>query len=329
MRYRHAIIVGFLGILLLGAKPVLREVRPIAAGTWYPVEREKLQADIEKYMAEADVPKPAGRCVACIVPHAPYASSGAIAAAAFKWMQEGDYDRVVVLAPAHYSKFRGCSIPSAQIFITPMSVVPLDTAFIRAADRSALIEVRSLDYGHRLQRPQLHERETTVEVVLPFLQHKLKAFSVVPVIVGDFVDYDGKCDGGALDLVAETLRQQIDDRTLIVVSSDFTHFGNNFAFRPFGENIVENIEVLDRTAFDFILARDHVGFERYLEETGNPICGKNAISLLLRLLPRNAEGRLLSYDISAKRTGNTKSSISYASLAFYAPPAKGKQQETR
>lgn len=318
MRFRP-VAVGLIAICLMGAaKPALREIKPIAAGTYYPADRTQLEADLAKYFAEATAPEPPGRCVACIVPHAPYATSGAIAAAAFKHMKPGDYDRVIVLAPAHHSEFPGCSIPSAQIAITPLSVVPLDTPTIRVLDRSPLIEVRSLDYKQHAERAQLHEQESTVEVVLPFLQHQLKAFALVPMLVGDFENYGGTFSREKLDAVADIIRAQIDERTLIVVSSDFTHFGHNFRYRPFNEQIPENIEALDRKAFNLILARDIAGFEQYLTETQNTICGPNAILLMLRLLPRNAEGQLLSYDFSARITGQTKSSISYASIAFYA-----------
>ncbi len=329
MRYKCLAVIAIHAILSVGAAASeLREIKPIALGAYYPADRQTLEAAVAKYVTEADVPEPPGPCAACIVPHAPYATSGAIAAAAFKYMKPEDYDRVIVLAAAHNSQFPGCSIPSAQIAITPLSVVPLDTVMMRVLDRSPLIEVRSLDYKRRLSRPQLHERETTVEVVLPFLQHQLKSFSLIPILVGDFVDYSGGLDSKALDAVAETIREQMDERTLIVVSSDFTHYGNNFGYRPFTDNIPENIEALDRKAFELILARDIKGFERYLAETESSICGKNAIALMLRLLPKNVEGRLLNYDFSARRTGETKSSVSYASLAFYRKPKAVKQTET-
>jgi AmmeMemoRadiSam system protein B len=171
----------------------------------------------------------------------------------------------------------------------------------------------------------LHERESTIEVVLPFLQARLGEFRLVPILAGDFVDYHKRFDENAVASVAERIREVVDDRTLIVVSSDFTHFGNNFSYRPFRENILENIEALDKEAFRLILKRDSPGFHMYLEETKNTICGKAAIEILLKLLPPTAQGRLLKYDVSARKTGDTRASISYASIVFTdsAPPRKG------
>ena len=195
----------------------------------------------------------------------------------------------------------------------------MDGPAIRALDRSTLIEVRSVKYKAGDEHVKLHEQEYTIEVVLPFLQQQLGSFSLVPILVGDFLDYKNRVDGDALEAVAETIREFLDERTLIVVSSDFTHFGNNFGYRPFRENIIEGIETLDKTAFNLILKKDFPRFLVYAEETQNTICGKNAIAILLRLLPKKAEGRLLKYEVSARRTNDTRSSISYASIVFVEP----------
>jgi hypothetical protein len=327
MRVSRMLVLAILPFALIGAREAVRAMRPIAAGIWYPADKEQLRADVRKYMNETEAAAPQGRVVACIVPHAPYETSGAIAGAAFKLLQPGQYDRVIVLAPAHYSKFRGCSIPSVQAYRTPLGDVILDGPTIRALDRSTLIEVRAVHYTATIERAQLHEREYTIEVVLPFLQERLGEFLLVPLAVGDFLDYQNRTDENAISAVAETIGEYVDDRTLLVVSSDFTHFGNNFSYRPFRENILEGIEALDRQAFSLILKRDYRGFLAYLEETGNTICGKNAIAILLKLLPKRAEGRLLQYEISARKTGDTRTSISFASIVFCEPGSPGPREQ--
>lgn len=300
-----------------------RAVNPIAAGAWYPAESAALRKSVEDYVARADAAPVDGRVIACILPHAPYPTAGPVAAPVLKQLKPGAYDRVIVLAPAHFSSFRGCSIPSAQAWRTPLGFVPMDGPAIRTLDRSTLIEVRSLHYRPNAERRQLHERETTIEVVLPYLQVQLGSFTLIPLLVGDFKDYRGGIDGYALSSVAQSLREFIDDRTLVVVSSDFTHFGNNFSYRPFRENIIQSIEALDHNAFDLIVQRNIPAFEEYLTFTENTICGKNAILILLRLLPQNAQAKLMSYEMTGKRTGDTSTSVSYAGFVFTTPePAK-------
>ena len=325
-----AAAVGLVALFLACAPPaaaekgVARVVRPVAAGAWFPADADKLQTLLDGLYKEADAGAAStpvsGKLVACIVPHAPYATSGAIAASTLRLLQPGQFERVIILAPAHHSKFRGCSIPSAQAYITPLGVVPIDCPLVRELDRlSPLIEVRSLNYRKVLERQPLHERETTIEVMLPYLQARLGMFAVVPMLVGELKDYGGNLDVYAIDAIASVLSRYVDEKTLVVVSSDFTHFGNNFSYRPFKENILQGIEALDRTAFDLILARNPAGYYEYLQQTGNTICGKEAIALLLKILPQGATGAVTGYDISARRTGDTKTSISYAAIAFTMP----------
>jgi len=304
---------------LLGAGNAPRLMLPIVAGVWYPAEKDKLVAEMKRCMSDEAISVPEGRIVACIVPHAPYSTFGPVAGAAFKLLEGRKYERVIVLAAAHYSSFRGCSIPSVQAYRTPLGDILLDGPAIRSLDRSTLIEVRSVNYKAAKEHAKLHEREYTVEVVLPFLQEQLGTFKLIPILVGDFVDYGGHIDGNAIEAAADTIRECVDNRTLIVVSSDFTHFGNNFSYRPFRNNIIQGIETLDKTAFNLILKQDFPEFLVYLEETQNKICGKGAIAILLRLLPKDAEGRLLKYEVSARRTNDTRSSVSYASFVFVEP----------
>jgi AmmeMemoRadiSam system protein B len=324
---RRCLIFSVCGLLLcaFSAEAVTRFVLPIVADIWYPGKKADLDVALKEYMK--GVQAPAGeRLAACIVPHAPYKTSGAIAGAALGMLQPGQYKRVIVLGGVHKSTFRGCSIPSVEFYQTPLGVVPLDGLAIRQLDMSPLIEARAVNYQADNNRVQVHEVEYSVEAVLPFLQERLGQFQLIPILVSDLLDYQKKTDVDALDAVAEYLRPCLDDQTLLVVSSDITHYGNNFSYRPFKENIVESIDALDNEAFRLILARDVRGFAQYIDNTDNPICGKNAIAIMMRLLSKAAQGRLLAHEISARKTGDTRTSISFASLAFFAPavPAESK-----
>ena len=324
-RYVRTLALVAMAVLLLGVQGQMRILRPVAAGTWYPADPAELRSTVETYIDKAEATAPQGRCVALIVPHAGYHFSGDIAAHAFKLLDPAHYDRVIVLGPSHFAAFRGCSIPSVQACRTPLGDVLLDGPTIRKLDMCPLIDVRSVHYRENIERTQVHEREYCIEVLLPFLQVRLGAFHLVPMLVSDLKDYRGDIDVNAIDAVADTLSRVIDERTLIVISSDFTHYGNKFSYRPFTENVLEGIETLDRYAIDLILRKDFDGFRAFLRETRSTICGRMAICILLKLLPATAEGALLSYDLSARRTGDLRSSVSYAAIAFFdkgRPPAR-------
>jgi AmmeMemoRadiSam system protein B len=124
--------------------------------------------------------------------------------------------------------------------------------------------------------------------------------------------------GGAQNLhgVAEAVRSSIDDGTLLVASSDFTHYGHSFHYVPFETEVPRRIRELDHGALEPILAGDLEGFEAYVARTGATICGRGAIGLMLRLLPAQREAILAAYDTSGRLTGTWDHSVSYASLIF-------------
>jgi len=319
MRYRRIVALMVIGVLLAGAQASIRHKHPVAMGTWYPAEKEKLRATVKKLIAETNVSASAGHCVALIVPHAPYESFGNVVAAGFTLIQPDQYDRVVILAPSHFSEFNGCSIPSVQAYQTPLGDVYLDGDTIREICLSPLFETRSVWYRPNKERTDLHEREYDIEVMLPFLQEQLGAFKLIPILVGNPKDYYGRPDEDAITTMANTLRKILGERTLLIVSTNFTHYGNAFSYRPFKENVIENINFLDRQAFNLIINREYRGFQTYLKATQNTICGKTALCVLLKLLPKQAEGKLLSYEVSAQKSGNLNTSISYAAIAFTKP----------
>ena len=110
--------------------------------------------------------------------------------------------------------------------------------------------------------------------------------------------------------------------TLWVISSDFTHYGENFRYAPFGESVTpEELNRLDREAAERIAARDLDGFRRFLGRTGATICGANPIALYLALLDRVDPMRRISGEIvamadSGEVTGDYSHVVDYAGILF-------------
>jgi AmmeMemoRadiSam system protein B len=86
---------------------------------------------------------------------------------------------------------------------------------------------------------------------------------------------------------------------------------------PFTTEIPGRLRELDMGAVDRILASDRNGFTEYVRRTGATICGRNAIEVLLSVLPHPIESSLLDYDTSGNITGEWDHSVSYASLSFH------------
>lgn len=280
-----------------GASRAVRE--PAVAGQFYPGRESELKSEIKEYLGKVPAQKVDGTIVGLISPHAGYTYSGQTAAYGYKLLEGRAITRVIVLAPSHRVGFRGAALPGTDAYRTPLGIIPIDT--------QACAELGSQKLYSNL--PQAHEHEHSLEVQLPFLQQVLGEFTLIPVIIGQTEVEDNKT-------IAAPLKKLLDGSTIIVASSDFTHYGYNFGYLPFRENIKENLEKLDLGAVERIEKMDAEGFAAYVERTGATICGHCPIGILLEALPRNARGKLLKYETSGDVTGDYSHCVSYVSMVF-------------
>ncbi|MCP4640794.1 MAG: AmmeMemoRadiSam system protein B, partial [bacterium] len=277
-------------VCVLGATSGPRIRWPVGAGVWYPADAQQLHAAVQQYMNDADVVPLPGKVVACIAPNASYGTSGAVAGSAFAALKPGDYDRVIVLAPSNHASFRACSIPGVHYYRTPLGDIPLDGEIIKKLTLSTVFTLRSVVYRKgaysdpEIRRQAVHEREHAIEVVLPFLQARLGKFKLVPILMGNLNGYRGRFDQRAFETIVKRLREVIDDRTLLVVSTDFTRYGPQYGFTPFNDNVQSRIAALDLKAFGLIQNRDIKGLRTYIKETKNRLPGALCLITLMATL---------------------------------------------
>ncbi len=185
----------------------LPRTRPAAvAGRFYPAHPSELRATVNQYIKQA-LPRPTGPVRAIIGPHAGYAFSGPIAGSAYAAITRlrGGIDRVILIGPSHYVAFTGIAATGADAFATPLGDVSVDRGLVERSFE--LPFVRKLDTAHA--------REHGLEVHLPFLQVTLGTFTLAPFVVGD-------CSGEDVARLIKLLWD--DDRTLLVISSDLSHY---------------------------------------------------------------------------------------------------------
>ena len=278
-------------------------LQPAVAGSWYPREREALAALVDGLLegAAGRAAGPVSPMAACIVPHAGFAYSGAVAASAFFRLRGLSFDRVVLLGPSHYFGFHGAAIPdAADAYGTPLGDVPIDVDAVAALRRAPLFRADDT----------LFEPEHALEAELPFLQRVLSPeVPIVPVLLGGGTTY---AEAGR---VAVALAPHRTGSTLLVVSSDFTHFGPRFDYVPFDDDVPARIRELDLGAIAAIESGAH-DFERYVEASGATICGRRAIDVLLALPDGCGGATLIEYDTSGRMTGTWDHSVSYAAIAI-------------
>lgn len=258
-------------------------IRPAAvAGTFYPAEPARLSQVVRAHLERA-APAPVFP-KALIAPHAGYVYSGDVAAAAYTTLAALRHRvrRVVLLGPTHRVAVRGLALPASDAFATPLGVVPLDHAGMAAL--AVLPQV--------VQSDAAHAAEHSLEVQLPFLQTMLADFILLPLAVGH----------ASAEEVAEVLeRVWGGDETLIVVSSDLSHY------LPY-----EVAQQIDRHTVDGLLRLRPV-------PSHEEACGATPINgLILAARRHHLTPHLLDLKNSGDTAGPRDGVVGYAALAFCA-----------
>ncbi|CCG09541.1 AmmeMemoRadiSam system protein B [Pararhodospirillum photometricum] len=258
-------------------------LRPTAvAGIFYPDAPTALARAVDDLLAEApgsDAPAPK----ALIAPHAGYVYSGPTAAAAYARLAPGrdTIERVVLLGPSHRVPFRGLALTEAQGYASPLGPVAIDHAW---ADR-----LRALPYAGTLE--DAHLPEHALEVHLPFLHRMLTRFTLVPVVCGQV---------SVAQMAAALAELWGGPETLIVVSSDLSHYLPYDQARALDDATAQTIEALDAEALGPREACGHI-----------PVAG-------LLALARAHGGRLERLDLrsSGDTAGSRERVVGYGAWAL-------------
>ncbi len=204
---------------------------PAVAGQFYPGDAGTLSAQVADFLAQA--PEPEGAPPkAVIAPHAGYVYSGPVAATAYRTLEplRGTVTRVVLLGPCHRVPVLGLAATTADFYETPLGNIPLDKA--ATADILDMAQVEAADAPHA--------PEHSLEVHLPFLQMVLGEFALLPLVVGQATP----------EQVADVLeRLWGGPETLIVISTDLSHFLDYDTARKVDARTVKTIESLNPHGF--------------------------------------------------------------------------------
>ncbi len=180
--------------------------KPAVAGSFYPEDKEGLRKMVLSFLEESKEEQFPGDPKAFVLPHAGYPYSGPVAATGYRAVQQrrDKIKKIILLGPSHYVPFTGLAVPSHQWFQTPLGQVPVDQDSLQKILN--LPAVQSLDAAHA--------REHSLEVHLPFLQLCLKDFTLLPMVVSNALPKD----------IAKVLSTVMSEESLIIVSSDLSHF---------------------------------------------------------------------------------------------------------
>ncbi|RME50197.1 MAG: AmmeMemoRadiSam system protein B, partial [Deltaproteobacteria bacterium] len=248
-----------------------------------------------------------GEPFAFIVPHAGYRFSGRTAATVFQVLKGRKISRVILLAFPHRHRLDRLALPPFEAWETPIGRIEVDREAAEALRRSDLVT----------EMPQIDRDEHSAEIEIPLLTAVVGGETrLLPLYVGDLSDE-------MLLRCARLLRPYLDEGSVIVASSDFTHYGKRYGFVPFppDERVEARLRALDLGAVAAIQSLDPGRFLGYLQETGATVCGRNPIRLLLAILALDRdrvaiEPRLLDYETSGHLTGDWTFSVGYVGMLF-------------
>jgi|GEM_PF-298908 len=219
------------------------------AGSWYTNDPASLRAEVDEFsdLVQKVIWKPISQehedttahekrnVKGGVLPHAGLSFSGRGIAHFFHFLGN-ETTRIIIIAPSHYTPLPPDTLfcSSHDSFETPLGDVPA---------------VKLLDHDEKKilrKHDQAVEMEHAVEMFLPFIA-RAREVSQQPLNVGVILlsEISGTKQ---LRNISDDLLQLIgkdelaEGRTVLIASSDFTHYGPRFGYIPFGIDNVKEIE---------------------------------------------------------------------------------------
>jgi MEMO1 family protein len=265
---------------------------PSAAGYFYPGDKGKLTEQIDWLLKIGHKDKIFDNISGLVAPHAGYIYSGRTAAFAYNTIKDKNYRTVIIISPSHREYFPGVSVYEGDGYITPLGVVNINKEMVNQLTEGS-INVFKGSEGHR--------QEHGVEVHLPFLQFILQDFNIVPIVMGD----QSKI---YIDELAERISDSIDENTLVIASSDLSHF--------YPRDIAQELDSLVEKRIN---EYDYEGLYRDIEHKNCEACGGGPIIAMMKSIDLKTKNKsiVLNRSDSGDTTKNIDEVVGYLSAAVY------------
>lgn len=282
-------------------------------------------------------------------PHAGYTYSGERLAETFAVWDTTKVKRIFLLGPSHHVYFNNKVLVSKYDgYETPMGVLPVDTETVK----TLINKVSSLGrHIFKYMSEEVDDDEHLFEMHAPFIYYSSKELpqgipKIIPILIS------GMDDKLNLELATALAPYLEAEENHFIISSDFCHWGSRFGYTKYlhkepkkSDDIIPSelsslsnvhasydkygsssksktmpihtsIELLDRTGMNVALTGSYIKWKRYIDVTGNTICGQLPIGVILRMLEVgdvDLTFEWIGYSQSNSVTRPSESSVSYAS----------------
>jgi hypothetical protein len=266
--------------------------QPAVAGLFYPSDAHKLSTDLKNMLLASESDLDISKVFGIVSPHAGYIYSGGTAAFGFNLLKNKNYKKVIIISPSHREYFPGNSIYNGDAYQTPLGIVNIDNDLAQKIVEGSKTVFLGME-GHR--------QEHAIEVQIPFLQTVLTDFKIVPIVMGDQTKAN-------VDDLANQIAKAVDEETVIVSSSDLSHFySKQKAFQ------------LDSIVAKHISNFDYEKLQSDLDSRRCEACGGGPIVVLMKaaaLLDRK-KSVVLNRSDSGDVSGDNSEVVGYLSAAIY------------
>ncbi len=264
----------------------MNQVRePVVSGTFYEMRPDALQRDLDQLFYGTK----RGTCSGVVSPHAGYVYSGRCAARAIASLEPAK--TFIILGPNHNLCGPEFSVMGHGFWETPLGRVEIAEYLAHQLKRNRLLVEDSF----------AHEREHSIEVQLPLMQHVFGSFRFVPISISN-TSYSDTFLGSCLSLGRTLAAAGVP----IIASSDFSHYVP-----------LEKAKHDDMEAIRCIESLDAAGLFAVLKRNNASVCGFGPIAVLISAMKElRKKGKLIAYTSSGDATKDYKSVVAYAAIGF-------------
>ena len=268
---------------------------PAVSGRFYPSDAGELARAIDGLLESAAPEDEPGAFdpLAIVVPHAAYVYSGSVAARAWRRVEHLTPDVIVLIGPDHFTGYPHVAIHARGAFATPLGDVSVDE------ELADLL----LSAGPPIhERPEVHHREHSLEVQVPFVQRLFPKAKIVPILMG--------YRSGSNAVLADALVCHLPGRNaLLVASSDLSHYHPR-----------ERASVLDGRLLQRVEEMTPGKLRDDLDHGQVEACGGIPIVTVLDAAGRlgGTRASILEYADSGQVNGDLGSVVGYAAVAVEA-----------
>jgi len=296
------ITICFLLISLVTSGCTENIKEPSVAGTFYPADKKELQETVTAFLSKAKKIPGEGNIIALISPHAGYRYSGQVAAYGYKQIQDRDIRKIILIGQSHQENFKGASVYTMGFFKTPLGNVGID----EKSAKKLLNENADVKFY-----PEAFAKEHSLEVQLPFLQSVLKDFTIIPVLIGSPTRQTFE------HLVSE-ITEMIDEKTLIIASTDLSHYHGYQKAMDMDSKIIAAIEKLSL-----------MNAGELVQSGESEMCGAVPVIIAMEVAKRHGAntGILFNYANSGDVTKEKDRVVGYASIGLFRSPYTNEEKK--